>query len=248
MNQDDLSAFDKVLLAAYDLDEKTARRPFTAEVLIVEAWQRYPSTFAMKGYAAYPDSNKVIVHIVGKRGLAGGRGLLTKVGCKLYVMTPTGRTHAKGLLEAPPEESILPPPPTQDTLLNARQERFLARFAGCEATTKTLTGLTGDLSFKDACDFWDLDMDDGPQTMTLVDGTYTVILEIDKVLQNRKEVYTSKGRAVSKIDVDNALKVHKTLRGKFSSHLHLLQNRPRGVPNGRTYDSDTYTTKRASIP
>ena len=40
---------EKILLAAFQLEE-AGQSPFSAEALIVSAWQKYPRTFGLKGY------------------------------------------------------------------------------------------------------------------------------------------------------------------------------------------------------
>ena len=87
---DDFTVPEKILLAAENL-EKQGHSPFTAESLIVASWQKFPSTFGLKGFAEkYPDSNKILSSIMGEKGLAR-RGWLVKMGQKLYAMTREGR-------------------------------------------------------------------------------------------------------------------------------------------------------------
>src|ERR1700704_3871166 len=87
---------EKILLAAYNLEEH-GQSPFSAEALIVAAWQKFPRTFGLKGYAdQYPDSNKVLTSIMGEKGLAK-RGWLAKMGQKLYTLTREGRQSVRRL-------------------------------------------------------------------------------------------------------------------------------------------------------
>src|SRR5688572_10960380 len=77
---------EKILLAAYQLEE-AGQSPFSAESLIVGAWQKCPVAFGLKGYAElYPDSNKVLASIMGEKGLAK-RGWLVKMGQRLYSLS-----------------------------------------------------------------------------------------------------------------------------------------------------------------
>src|ERR1700722_19278603 len=69
---------EKILIAAQELEQQ-GQSPFSAEALIVTAWQKFPRTFGLKGYGdQYPDSNKVLSCIMGNRGLAR-RGWLAKM-------------------------------------------------------------------------------------------------------------------------------------------------------------------------
>ena len=89
---------EKILLAAFQLEEQ-GHSPFSAETLIVSAWQKYPSTFGLKGYdEQFPDSNKVLASIMGEKGLAR-RGWLTKMGQKLYSLSQEGRVAVRRLLQ-----------------------------------------------------------------------------------------------------------------------------------------------------
>src|SRR5579871_5055043 len=89
---------EKILLAAYQLEEQ-GQSPFSAEALIVAAWQKYPRTFGLKGYdEQYPDSNKVLASIMGEKGLAR-RGWLIKMGQKLYSLSHEGRRAVRRLMQ-----------------------------------------------------------------------------------------------------------------------------------------------------
>ncbi len=70
-NVDEFTVPEKILVAADQLD-KQGQSPFSAEALIVAAWQKFPKTFGLKGFAEhYPDSVKAIVaggHEIGCHG------------------------------------------------------------------------------------------------------------------------------------------------------------------------------------
>ena len=86
----DCTVPEKILVVADQL-EKEGQSPFSAEALIVAAWQKFPKTFGLKGYTdQYPDSNKVLSSIMGAKGLTN-RGWLLKMGQKLYSLSREGR-------------------------------------------------------------------------------------------------------------------------------------------------------------
>src|SRR5215468_252076 len=98
---------EKILLAAHQL-EKQGQSPFSAEALIVAAWQQFPRTFGLKGYAdQYPDSNKVLSSIMGVKGLAR-RGWLVKMGQKLYALTREGRSIVRRVMQQEDEPAVAP--------------------------------------------------------------------------------------------------------------------------------------------
>jgi len=102
---DDFTVPEKILLAAENL-EKQGQSPFTAEMLIVASWQKFPSTFGLKGFTEkYPDSNKILSSIMGEKGLAR-RGWLVKMGQKLYALTREGRNVIRRMMDQ--EEEAAP--------------------------------------------------------------------------------------------------------------------------------------------
>src|SRR5467141_1793873 len=89
---------EKIILAASQLEDE-GQSPFSAEALIVGAWQKFPKTFGLKGYAdQYPDSNKILTSIMGEKGLAR-RGWLAKMGQKLYTLTREGRNVVRRVMQ-----------------------------------------------------------------------------------------------------------------------------------------------------
>jgi hypothetical protein len=95
---EDCTVPEKILLAANQLEE-SGQTPFSAEALIVMAWQKYPRTFGLKGFVElYPDSNKILASIMGEKGLAR-RGWLVKTGLKMYALTKDGLVVVKRILK-----------------------------------------------------------------------------------------------------------------------------------------------------
>src|SRR5258708_11648505 len=119
-NVDDFTVPEKILLSAEVL-EKQGQSPFTAEMLIVASWLKFPTTFGLKGFAEkYPDSNKILSSIMGEKGLAR-RGWLVKMGQKLYALTREGRNVVRRIMMQ--EEEALPAGAAMR--LNREHERFL---------------------------------------------------------------------------------------------------------------------------
>src|SRR5262249_5455422 len=93
---DGLTVPEKILLGAHALEE-AGQSPFSAEALIVSAWQKFPQAFGLKGYAEqYPDSNKILSSIMGEKGLAK-RGWLAKMGQKMYSLSRDGKQVVRRL-------------------------------------------------------------------------------------------------------------------------------------------------------
>ncbi len=88
-----MSRSEQILLAAAALEAK-GQSPFSAEALIVAAWEFNPTAFGLRGYPQFADSNRVLSLLMGHGGLVHG-GMLQRMGPKLYALTGLGRTAAR---------------------------------------------------------------------------------------------------------------------------------------------------------
>src|SRR5581483_2647028 len=150
VNIADCTVTEKILLAALQLEQE-GQSPFSAEALIVACWMKFPRTFGLKGYAdLYPDSNKVLSSIMGARGLAS-KGWLSKVGQKLYTLSREGRSIAQRLAQGGEPVST-----AVATRLTRDQEKFLLGLFGSNALEKFDEGRKPELTFSDACRFWNI--------------------------------------------------------------------------------------------
>ncbi|MCI0463274.1 MAG: hypothetical protein L0Z62_40525 [Gemmataceae bacterium] len=211
---------EKILLAADQLD-KDGQSPFSAEALIVAAWQKFPKTFGLKGYAdQYPDSNKVLSSIMGEKGLAR-RGWLIKMGQKVYSLTREGRQALRRMLRQ--EEA--PEPPPSNLRLPRDQERALLNLLESSAAAKFEEGRKQELTFADACRFWGItenlrgDALDG-RLRQLEDS----LAEFERLLADSDAELTG-GRVVSAGDLRVLGNMHRYMEDRFGRHLTLLRSR-----------------------
>jgi len=217
-NRTDLTLPEMILLAAYKLEQQ-GHSPFSAEDLIVAAWKEFPQAFGLRGYAdQYPDANRVLSAIMGERGLAK-RGWLAKVGQKLYSVSRDGQRIARRILEGqePEEETLAPRLPRE-------QQKLLLNMLDAAAVDKYVTGQTFDLTFAEACKFWDLGEQSGGETVD------RKLQAIDKLLNTAQELAGRQGlviqhREITESDVELLKKVHRHLKERFSRHLMLLRSR-----------------------
>src|SRR5438046_3763098 len=101
-------------------------------MLIVASWQKFPSTFGLKGFSEkYPDSNKILSSIMGEKGLAR-RGWLSKMGQKLYSLTREGRHIVKLILEG----GDAPAKPASTAKFSRDHEKFLLHLFNAVAFEK----------------------------------------------------------------------------------------------------------------
>ena len=214
---------EMILLAAWDLEQQ-GQSPFSAEALIVTAWQKFPRAFGLKGYAdQYPDSNKVLASIMGTKGLTR-RALLVKMGQKLYALTREGRVIVRSLLdeEAAPEE----PPPAEESLkLSRDQEKFLLALLASTALQKYDEGRRNELTFADACRFWGITENlHGEALDQRLERVRTGLTGLSRTL-GKASADLSNGRSVSPDEVSRLCHVNAYLEDRFARHLTLLRNR-----------------------
>jgi hypothetical protein len=212
---------EKVLLAALSLEEQGSS-PFTAEVLTVAAWRKYPRTFGLKGFEEeHPDSNKVLTALMGEKGLAR-RGWLHKAGQKLYTLTREGRQLSRRLLqgEAPPAER-----PAAAVKLDRQHDKLLQGLLASTAYEKFRQTRQNELKFADACRFWGITENlSGEALDERLDLLEVTLAESERLLGAGSAVL-SNGQAITGDDTGALCDLHGYLRQRFSPHLTLLRKR-----------------------
>jgi hypothetical protein len=211
---------ERILLAAWQLEEQ-GQSPFSAEALIVAAWQKFPRTFGLKGYAdQYPDSNKVLTSIMGGKGLAS-KGWLMKMGQKLYALTREGKAAVRRLVNA--GEPM--PAEAEPIKLTRDQEKFLLGLLGSPALEKFQEGRKPELNFADACRFWGInESQHGDAVDSRLNRLRAGIAELGRLLVEGSTTL-SNGRSISQEDIDLVAGLDKYLEERFGRHLSLLRNR-----------------------
>lgn len=211
---------EKILLAASHLEEQ-GQSPFSAEALIVAAWQKFPKTFGLKGYTdQHPDSNKVLSCIMGERGLAR-RGWLSKMGQKLYALTKEGR-HVVHRLQSGGEPTQTGTAPVR---ISRDHEKYVLGLFSSSAVQKFEEGLKDELTFADACRFWGITENLHGEALTArLDRLRAILAEVERVLGG-STAELSNGRSVSRDDLYLLTAVHEYLEERFARHLTLLRNR-----------------------
>jgi hypothetical protein len=211
---------EKILLAADQL-EKQGQSPFSAEALIVAAWQQYPRTFGLKGFTdTYPDSNKVLSSIMGEKGLAR-RGWLVKMGQKLYALTRDGRQVIRRLLNEDAEPDV----ETPAVQLSREQEKFVLALLDSSAVQKFEENRKMELTFADTCRFWGITENmRGDVLDAKLEQFQTSLADLDRALASA-DAELSNGRALSAGDARVLTNIHRHMEDRFSRHLSLLRTR-----------------------
>jgi len=215
----EFTAAEKILLSAFQLEER-GQSPFSAEALIVTSWREYPRSFGLKGYEdQFPDSNRVLSCIMGERGLAR-RGWLGKMGQKLYNLTSQARQAVRRLQDG--DDAALTEEPAK---VGRDQERFLLGLLNSSAAQKFEQGLKEELTFADACRFWNLTEDLPSEALASRMGRVSIILgDVERLIRGDSITLTN-GRVLTKDDLDWIRSLDDYLEGRFSRHLNLLRHR-----------------------
>jgi hypothetical protein len=212
---------EKILLAAGHLEEQ-GQSPFSAEALIVSAWQKYPRTFGLKGFEEqYPDSNKVLSGIMGEKGLPR-RGWMVKVGQKLYTLTRDGRQIVRKLQqgEATPPLTARRP----GTVLSREQDLLLQGLLAGPAYLKLRQGRPDEWTFSEACRFWSIGDRVGSAIDARLDDLQSQLTEIERILSQGAQVLGN-GREVGAAEAGQLCDLHSQLEQRFTRHLNLLRSR-----------------------
>ena len=222
-NVDDFTVPEKILLAADHL-EKEGQSPFTAEALIVAAWQKFPRTFGLKGFTdQHPDSNKILSSLMGEKGLAR-RGWLVKMGQKLYALTRDGRQVIRRVMLQEEEAPVA----NQVQRLGRDEERFVQVLLDSTAVQKFEENRKAELTFADACRFWgiteNMRQDVLDAKLQLVE---THLADLDRQLADA-DAELSTGRVLTAGDVRVLSNIHRYMADRFERHLNLLRSRSSG--------------------
>jgi hypothetical protein len=217
----DLSVADKLVIAAWKLDEDN-HASFTAEQLVVTAWQMYPETFGLRGFLdssqmpTYPDSNRVFAEIMGTKPVRH-RGWLEKVGNKTYRLTDAGRRRA---------EETTGRTSTRRAALDRRALEEVRRLLGARAIEKHRSGRSTDITFLDACALWGITPRSTAKEFStrvtnfelLLDGVSTVIGDENFVLEHGGVSYTRE-------DIDMLRDLSNELKARFRTEIGVIQQR-----------------------
>lgn len=209
---------DKLLIAAMRL-ERAGKRPFSAEDLVVAAWEAFPDAFGLSGYGGdHPDSNRVFVEIMGSKPIRA-QGYLQKVGAKRYELTEAGRRKAEG---ADP----LGTSPAVKADMARETSRELQRLLTARAIQKLRDGRADAITFYDACSFWGI----SPRSSRSdVDAR---LANLDATLQSGRQAvehgaatFAHNAPAFTSDDMATLERLHDLLLERFGAELAVLRKR-----------------------
>jgi len=216
----------QVLLAALECTAGNLGKIFTAEDLLLSAWNRDPAAWGLGGYERqHPDSEKIYKELdrvsVGGRNVRGGLvglGLLEKVRQRTYRLTPAGLAAASEVVGADPS-------------MRGKAERTLADAVAAIVSHSVFREWTKDSAmpkhFRDAGHFWGI----APGTPPTV--IRARIAEVDHTLRRARklldetgvqEISARHGKTLfDRVDIDRAAEFQAMLKHRFAGDLATLQ-------------------------
>jgi hypothetical protein len=199
----------------------SAGEAFSAEDLIVAAWQDSPETFGLQGYVdEYPDSNRVLTNIMGGKGLRQ-KGWITALGRKRYSLTNEGLRHAQSQVEGVPEGLLR-------GQLGREESRRLVKLYTGSAYRKFLEGQTDRLLFRDACVFWGITPRSVSEELRNQFAAIDSLIEgVLAATQNGKSLSFGAGDAnkLEQSDARSMADLHQLLLTRFEQDLTPIRNR-----------------------
>ena len=219
-----LSISDKLVISAYSIEEE-GQSPFSAEDLVVRAWQKFPDAFGLAGCkndvgkSLYPDSNRVFAEIMGSKPIRQ-RGYLIKVGKKIYELTTAGREYAKNLLGSANDSKI------KKSGLPREIIKELKRLLFSKAVEKFKNNRNQEITFHDACVFWGI----SPRSSAIEFNGRIANLEkiIEAVIISIKErivTFEHGAQTYSEKDISLLRMLHEHMLAKFESEIAVIKKR-----------------------
>jgi hypothetical protein len=218
-----LGVAEKLLIAAYQL-ELSGVRPFSAEDLVVAAWERYPDTFGLAGHidetgrALYPDSNRVFAEIMGAKPIRK-RGFLEKVGNKTYQVTSTGQARVAELMAGPETPSL-------KAALSRKHKEELRNLLNSRAFAKWKQQRPDEITFMDACGFWGIT----PRSSAIELESH--LGHVDDLLRRAVGAFASgdvalehAGDVIAPESISSLRKLHDEIQNAFAQDLAVIRRR-----------------------
>ncbi len=217
MPKETLSIRDKVLLAALRCCDGNTEQPFTAEQLIVTAWEMDRSAFGLRGFEdKFPDSNKLYTNTDGKDGLVA-KGYFVKAGERMFRLSPAGLATATALSPENAEGQL-------------KLERELAsqvnKVVSHPVFQDWLKDQTKPSRFHGAGHFWGIAPGTPPRVVRdrLKQVEVTLKAALNYMSQRgTSQLFEERGKPLcERQDIERCLEFHRTLMTRFERELKVL--------------------------
>ena len=222
MRPRELTIPEKILVAAF---EKWPDKDhiFTEAEITIAAWEKYPETFGLRGYAKlHPDSRRVLSNIMGEKGLRGKRWI-TPLGDTRYSLTQSGLDYASSITT-----DKLSPGENANNSLDSNHLRILRRLLDGEAYKYWATDQDDEYIFRDAMAFWSItpgstleDFDDRLRSMEYALTAARTLVKDKHIL----DVGSKTKKTITELDIDELQALNKHLQEIFEDDLSYIKNR-----------------------
>jgi hypothetical protein len=209
----------QLLLAALTCSGGEVRKTFTAEEMLIRAWERNKSAWGLRGYEdEHPDSEKIFKEL-NSRGSSGlvGQGLLEQVTPLVFRLTPAGLAAAS---ELNPEDIKV-----QEKASRVLQEEIKAILEH-PVFLAWLKDPSTPMSFHKAGHFWGI----APGTPPRVARERVAFIEVtlqaaERFLTERdvESIIDGRGQDLfDRHDVQRCLEFQSAMKERFAKELHRL--------------------------
>jgi len=219
-NSSDLGVADKLVIAAATLGEGGGS--FTAEDLVVAAWERFPETFGLRGHLddrgrpLYPDSNRVFAEIMGTKPVRK-RGWIEKVGNKRYRISDVGRQRASEVHGGSSAHKLV---------LDRGATDRIGRLLKSRAMIKLREGRSEEITFLDACFLWGINPRSNLNELTVKFGDFDHLLKaVEQSVPNGGFVLRHGDVPYTIADVRTLHRLSEDLRERFASEIETIKSR-----------------------
>jgi hypothetical protein len=211
---------EQVLFAALECCGGDCEKNFTAEELLVHAWQKDKMAWGLRGYEDdHPDSAKIYKELdahAGKEGIVG-KGLLEKLQQRVYRLTPAGLGMASALR---------PSDPIAREKAGRKLAEEIKRILEHSVFRKWLDDPSLPKHFREAGHFWGIAPGMPARTVRKrVDSVERTLTAASDFLTSRnvQEITAQRGQILfEREDIDRCLEFQTTLRNRFAQDLQLL--------------------------
>lgn len=210
-----LTVVECILVAAAELD--CERSTFSAEDLVVKAWQLFPDRFGLQGYSEqYPDSNRILTKIMGASSPLKTKAWIERVGTKRYRLSRVGRLAAEDLSELGSERRLTALPrqfvPTIRRMLNSTA---YAKFLASESPT-----------FSDAAAFWNISARSTANQLSLrLNDAESALTTALKTVTDVPVALPGTGQGINRSDLETLLNFSRELERTFVRELDVIRSR-----------------------
>lgn len=209
---------DQALLAAIDLCQDDMEKSFTAEELLVRAWEVDKNAWGLRGFEQlYPDPEKMNKELERRSTSLVRTRMLIRVSPLIYRLSPVGLSTASKLS---PANSIL-----RDKA-DRRLEESIRPILEHSVFQRWLKDSSKPKHFRDAGHFWGIAPGTPAKSVReRIERINTTLAAAMNLLTDRgtNEIKANRGKILfDRTDIERCIEFHDTLKIRFSRDLKML--------------------------